>query len=129
MSARATSHRSTDSPAAPSPRATFAERFCAQRGLDPADYPVAAFRAALHPPARMLLPVIRTLSPDFFAADQDLIANVGQLTSTRDLDLDFEEHRYHPKNQSRLRRFFLLSVSTERLSRLVRQTFRTARPE
>ncbi len=116
-------------PAAQTRRATFAELFCAQRGVAPADYPAAAFRAALHPPARLFLPLLNALDSDFFAADHDLIANVGQLTSTGDLDLDFEEHRYHPKNQSRLRRFFLLSVSTERLSRLVRNVFRAARSQ
>jgi hypothetical protein len=71
--------------------------------------------------------LILVFAPDFFAADHDLIAGVGQLTRASDLALDLEEYRYHPANQSRLRRFLLLCVSTERITRLVRSHLRSTR--
>lgn len=114
---------------APTPRrATFAEVYCAKHNLPAAAFHAAMFRAALHLPAFLFYRVIVGLAPDFFAADHDLIANVGQLTRAGDLALDFEEYRYHPANQSRLRRFFLLCVSTERIAQLVRTHLRSARP-
>ena len=76
-----------------------------------------------NPPARRLRP-LTWLYSDFFAGDYDLISNIGQLTSTRDLLLDFEDYRYHPQNHSRLRRFLLLSASTVRVARLVHTAFR-----
>ena len=113
-------------PAPAARRITFAELYCAQHGLPPNAYAAAAFRDTLHLPARLLLPLIHALDADFFAADHDLISNLGQLTATADIGLDFEEYRYHPENQSRLRHFLLLSVSGERARRLVRTTFRSA---
>jgi len=116
------------SPAPIPRRVTFAETFCAKRQLPLADYPRAMFRATLHLPAAVFYRLIVALAPDFFAADHDLIANVGQLTRANDLALDLEEYRDHPGNQSRLRRFFLLCVSTERVGQLVRAHLRSPRP-
>jgi hypothetical protein len=113
---------------APTRRVTFAELYCTQRGLASSTYLAAAFRDTLHLPARLLFPLIHALDSDFFAADYDLISNLGQLTSTADLGLDFEEYRYHPENQSRLRHFFLLSTSGERVHRLVHATFLSGSP-
>jgi hypothetical protein len=113
----------------PTPRrATFAELYCAKRNLPLTAFPESMFRASLHLPAAVFYRLIVLLSPDFFAADHDLIASVGQLTRAGDLVLDLEEYRYHPGNQSRLRRFFLLCVSTERVNQLVRAHLRSPRP-
>ena len=113
--------------AAPSARRlTFAELYCAQQGLPHSAYADAALRDSLPLPARVLFRPLTWLYSDFFAADYDLISNIGQLTSTRDLPLDFEEYRYHPQNPSRLRRLLLLSASTTQVSRLVHTAFRLA---
>ena len=108
-------------------RLTFAELYCTQQGLDHAAYTDAVLRDSLNLPARVLFRPLTWLHSDFFAADYDLISNIGQLTSTRDLPLDFEEYRYHPQNQSRLRRFLLLSASPARVTRVVHTAFRLAR--
>ena len=107
---------------------TLAEHYCAARGL-PAD---AFARAALHTclplPARLLHAPLRLLAPDFFAADVDLINNAGWLTRAEDLDLDLEDYRFHPCNQSRLRRKLGLSLSTQKLRRLVHRHLRDTQP-
>lgn len=116
------------SPAPSARRISFAEAYCAKRNLPLTAFQPSMFRACLHLPAALLHPLIVLLSPDFFAADHDLVANVGQLKHAGDLGLDLEEYRYHPANQSRLRRFFLLCISTERVGQVVRAHLRPARP-
>lgn len=108
-------------------RLTFSQLYCTQQGLAHSAYAAAALRECLPLPARLLYYPLSWLHSDFFAADHDLIANIGQLTATRDLPLDFEEYRYHPQNQSRLRRLLLLSASTARVTRVVHTAFRLAR--
>lgn len=60
---------------------------------------------------------------NLFEAELDLVNSVGRLTNPFDLDLDITEYRYHPFNQSPLRRLLGLKVSTKLLRRLVYSTF------
>ena len=83
----------------------------------------AALAESLHWPARLLYLPLRIIHPDFLAADLDLINNAGRLRSPYELDLDITEYRYHPFNQSRLRRSLGFCLSTSRLRRLVFHTF------
>lgn len=103
---------------------TLAELYCAARGLPADAFAATALRACLPLPARLLRAPLRLVAPDFFAADFDLINNAGWLTRPEDFDLDLEEYRYHPCNQSRLRRKLGLSISTTKLRRLVQRHLR-----
>ena len=108
---------------------TFAQLYCARRHLPPDAFARAALAETLHWPARLFYLPLRIVSPDFLASDLDLINNAGRLRSPYELDLDITEYRYHPFNQSRLRRSFGLCLSTSRLRRLVFQTFLQAQAE
>jgi hypothetical protein len=57
-------------------KALFCERF----GCPPAGYDERAFRRCLYRHARFLAPVIRRLSPRFFADDFALIRDLGATT-------------------------------------------------
>ncbi|MCF3649237.1 hypothetical protein [Synoicihabitans lomoniglobus] len=102
---------------------TFRSLYCAQHHLPSKAYPHAALRACLRWPGRLMYWPLRVLASDFFASDLDLIHNVGRLTTPYDLSLDITEYRYHPFNQSRLRRTFGLCISTSTLRRIVFHTF------
>lgn len=101
----------------------FAQLFCSRRNLRPHAFTRAALAESLHWPARLFYLPLRVLCPDLLAADMDLINNAGRLRSPYELDLDITEYRYHPFNQSRLRRSLGLCLSTSRLRRLVFHTF------
>lgn len=103
---------------------TLAELYCAAHRLPSDAFARTALRACLPLPARLLHTPLRLFAPDFFAADFDLINNAGWLTRPEDFDLDLEEYRYHPCNQSRLRRKLGLSLSTTKLRRLVHRHLR-----
>ena len=102
---------------------TFAQLYCSRRNLRPNEFTRAALAESLHWPARLLYLPLRIIHPDFLAADLDLINNAGRLRSPYELDLDITEYRYHPFNQSRLRRSLGVWLSTSRLRRLVFHTF------
>jgi hypothetical protein len=51
--------------------------FCERLNCPPADYEDRAFTQCLYGHARLLAPVIRWLSPDFFAEDLKLIQELG----------------------------------------------------
>jgi hypothetical protein len=106
---------------------TFAELYCAQRGLSAASYTPTALRGCLRLPALILHGPICLVAPDFFAADAELVAHAGWLRQEADLALDLEEYRFHPCNQSRLRRALGLCISTARLRRLVASTLQPER--
>ena len=101
----------------------FAQRYCNARGLSSARYTRSVLRATLHLPARVLYRPISFVLPDFFAADVELVNSAAWLVRASDLELDLAEYRFHPGNQSRLRRLLGLCVSTARLRRLVHVSF------
>lgn len=105
----------------------FSQRYCQARGLPPELYARDVLRRTLHPPALLLYRPISFVLPDFFAADRELVNSAAWLVRESDLDLDFAEYRYHPGNQSALRRALGLCISTARLRRLVRATFAAPR--
>ena len=111
------------------PIQTFAERFCAQHGVPPADFVAVVLPRILYPRARWLRPVLG-LRRDYFTRDREFIIEVGQLTSLRGFEsaaLDFSDD---PANRSFLRRTLNLRSSVVLLRRLVRATFRDeAAPE
>ena len=105
----------------------FSQRHCQAHGLQPAQYARDVLRRTLHPPALVLYRPISWVLPDFFAADRELVNSAAWLVRESDLDLDLAEYRYHPGNQSALRRALGLCISTGRLRRLVRTAFATNR--
>ncbi len=105
----------------------FSQRYCQARGLRPEQYARAVLRRTLHLPALVLYRPISFVLPDFFAADQELVNSAAWLVRESDLDLDLAEYRYHPGNQSKLRRALGLCLSTARLRRIVHATFAASR--
>ncbi len=102
---------------------TFKELYCAANQVAPHDYASVVLRRCLRWPAQLIYWPVRLIRLDLFAAELDLVNNVGHLTTPFDIDLDVTEYRYHPFNQNQLRRSLGLSISTTQLRRLVFATF------
>ena len=102
---------------------TFKNLFCAANQVAPRDYASVVLRRCLRVPGQLIYWPSRLLRLDFFAAELDLVNNVGRLTTPFDIDLDVTEYRYHPFNQNQLRRSLGLRISTTHLRRLVFATF------
>ena len=62
---------------------TFAQSYCQRHGLADDQFAQAVLRRALYPQARLILPLIESLAPAYFAADLELIADLGRMRSTR----------------------------------------------
>jgi hypothetical protein len=102
--------------------ATFADCFCAKHNLPRENYARAVFNRVLYKrthPFRWLLPFI---TPNYFAADFDLILGVEHMSRMRDFVLEVDRFNEHPANHGWLRRTFCLRVSTSRLRALMRET-------
>ena len=102
---------------------TFAERFCAHFRVHPADYREAVLRRVLHPSARIGRPLLRAMSPDYFAADHDFIEGVGRIMHRREFGVEAEEFAHHPANRGFLRRALRLRASVGRMQKLVNEMF------
>jgi len=70
------------------PRQEFKPLFCQHFHCSPAEYEERAFRKCLPWHARLLAPVVRILSPDFFAADLSFIRDFGSVSSWREVHSD-----------------------------------------
>jgi hypothetical protein len=101
---------------------TFAEMFCAQRGLPESAYEREVLRETLYPHARVLAGFIRLISSRHFSADADFIFNVGKLRRFREFYNEAEEYSHHPENRGFWRITLSLRVSTRRMRHLVRTT-------
>jgi hypothetical protein len=102
---------------------TFSERFCAQSRIEPARYREAVMRRVLYGHARILRPLLRLVSPDYFAADHDFIEGVGRITQRREFGVEAEEFAHHPGNRGFWRRALRLRASVGRMQRLVNDVF------
>ena len=102
---------------------TFAEIFCAQRCIPPAEYTQRLFRAALYPHARLVAPLLRAVHRRHFVADYEFVEDVGHLTCVADFSLAMGSYIEHPDNRGFLRRRLRLRVSARRMLHLVRAAF------
>lgn len=103
-------------------KALFCERF----GCPPVAYEERAFRQCLYWHARFLAPVIRRLSPRFFAEDFRLIRDLGATTDWREANsevLNFQDT--NRAKASMLRTGLRIRVSGRKASDLANRLFST----
>lgn len=102
---------------------TFAEKYCAKNGVDPADYEAVVLRQALRPTARILR-LFLNLNPNYFAADRDFVRGVGRISRLDDFQAESVDFTHHPAGRGFCHRTLGWRVSRERLRRIVRETLR-----
>ncbi|WP_052361172.1 hypothetical protein [Geminisphaera colitermitum] len=112
----------------PSFRKTFAEAYCSQHQIPLEKFAQSVLKESLHPMARVLYPLIRVLSSNYFQADLDLVRATGRLRRTRDYAMEVSEFVHHPANSGFLRASLDLRISTGRLRQLLRRTLRAEPP-
>ena len=98
---------------------TFAELFCERYCVSPDHYARAVFWRCVHRRALVFVPILRLLSPDYFAPDFELIRDAGRLTRASGLHDDLADFYSHPRNVGFVRRRLRLRISIGRLTRLV----------
>ena len=101
---------------------TFAECFCAQNQIKPADFARCVLKRSLTPQTRWVRWFLPLIEPAHFTADFDLIYSVGELRRLREFPDEVTRFNAHPANCGWLRRKLGLRVSSRRLRGLVRTT-------
>lgn len=109
------------------PMPTFAELFCERHRVRPDDFVHVVFRRCLHRRTWVCVPLLRLLRRDYFAADYELIRDVGRLTHARGLGNDLADYYSHPGNIGFLRRRLKLRLSIGRVTRLVHSVLASER--
>ena len=66
---------------------TFETLFCERFGCLPEQYEGRAFRELLYGHAKVIAPVLRMVTPDFFAEDLRFIRDLGQATDLREANV------------------------------------------
>ena len=107
---------------------TFAELYCEQNRLAPADFERALISRSLHPQAIALQKLLKLVPGDYFRADMEFVRNVGQLTRAADFGWEVSDFHAHPANRRLLRRRLKVRISIARLRRIVMQTFKDHEP-
>jgi hypothetical protein len=97
---------------------TFAELFCERYHVAPANFSRAMFWRCLHRRGLPLAPFIFIVNRKYFAADYELIASVGRLTSGARLNDELDDFRSHPRNRGFVRNRLRIRVSGARLCRV-----------
>lgn len=95
--------------------ATVLETYCARRSIPGARFKETLLTRSLNPLARRLRPVLRRVSPDFFALDEAYVECVGRVRTLHQLLDESYDFRNHEENRAFLRRALRLRVSVERL--------------
>ena len=106
---------------------TFAEAYCALRGIDEADFCKSVIKRSLHAPLRWLVLLHFPLNRHYFEADYELVRFAGRLTRTRELEGEIREFNFDHRNRKIWRGLLRQRVSTRRLRRLFRDTVHTIR--
>ncbi len=102
---------------------TFRECFCRHFRVPLERYAEEALQRALTPRARVLHRLLQLSDRDYFAADREFIACVGQLTRQGDFFAEVQDFHYHPGNRRLLRRTLRLRVSANRMRRIIREVW------
>ena len=105
---------------------TFQELFCERYCVHPDKFASAVFWHCLHRRAWLIAPFVRYLTPEFFAADYDLIRDMGRLTRARALADDLADFYSHPNNVGFARRRLKVRLSVRRVTKLVHHVFAAA---
>ncbi len=100
---------------------TFAEKFCAQHEVHPADFEATVLKLTLRPVAGFLRPLLN-LNPDYFAADRQFIRGVGRIARIEEYAGEEEDFIHDPANRHFFHRTLHLRVSRRRLRKLVSST-------
>jgi hypothetical protein len=104
---------------------TFSELFCERYRVHPDHFADAVFWRCLHRRALLPAPFIRLLTPEYFAADYDLIRDLGRLTRANGLNDDLADFYSHPRNVSFARRRLKVRLSVRLVTKLVNRVFAT----
>lgn len=98
---------------------TFAELYCQRHAISPDRYMASMFWRCLHRRTWLFVPFIKLVSPDYFAADYELIRDVGRLTRATGLTEDLADFHSHPYNRSFARQRLRLRVSVRLVTKEV----------
>lgn len=101
-------------------RRPFRECYCLKHEITPESFKSHLLAQAIYPHARLLAPLLKTVWPDYFLPDYDLICSTALIRRSRDFPAEIDAFYHHPGNTGLLRRFFRLRISTSRLHREVR---------
>jgi hypothetical protein len=99
---------------------TFRERYCVACGCRPDRFVAQLFWRALHPHARVLVPLISFLQPEYFAPDRELLARVAAARTLRELNEEIRDFTLDSRNRGWWRRRAHVRLSTHRLRALAR---------
>ena len=102
------------------PNAAVAARFCADRQLTLENYEQIVFETVLHSVARHLRTFLSWKS-GYFAMDREIIRQIGQATSMKEVDAVLADHIGHRENLGLLRGRLKLRISSSHLRRLAAQ--------
>ncbi len=102
---------------------TFAELYCEQQAIRQENFEREVVERSLHPQARALRRLLQLLPGDFFAADLELVRNVGRLIRPGDFAWEIADFHAHPANRRTLRRRLKVRISISRLHQIVIRTF------
>ena len=102
---------------------TFSELFCDRYGVHPDHFADAVFWRCLHRRAWVVAPLLRVIAPGYFAADYDLIRDLGRLTRASGLNDDLADFYSHPRNIGFARRRLKVRLSVRLVTKLVNRVF------
>jgi hypothetical protein len=106
------------------PERQLKELFCERFDCPPSEYEERAFRKCLYLHARPLAPLIRLISPNFFAEDFKFMRYLGDSTSLREVRVD--RMNFHDANRSNpkfLRTALRIRVSGRKATRLAQRLY------
>ena len=107
----------------PSPE-TFSEAYCRQFPCRPEHFDEKVFQASLRWPIRLVAPVIRYFSPNFFQEDFETIRELGSVTDRGIFVMDVSFlHGRHQRDKRWLRKSMGVRVSGRKLMRLWNRSF------
>jgi hypothetical protein len=103
---------------------TFSEAYCRQLPCRPEHFVEKVFLASLRSPFRLVAPVIRYFSPDFFEEDFEAIRELGAVTDRGIFVMDVSFlHGRHQRDKRWLRKSVGVRVSGRKLMRLWNRSF------
>ncbi|HVU36043.1 MAG TPA: hypothetical protein VHE61_21560 [Opitutaceae bacterium] len=92
---------------------------CEKHGLPETEFSRYLFWRCLYPHATALVPLFGGFNGSYFAADRDLITNVGEITTRKALQDEIIDYFMDPGNRLWCRRVARVRVSTTALKRVV----------
>jgi|ERR1019366_9483555 hypothetical protein len=100
---------------------SFQELFCEQQRCNDGQFVRKVFWRSLYPHAWPFVPLLGGFGSDYFAADRELIACVGRVTTVSQLQTEIVDFFLDANNRGWFRQRIRVRVSTTRLKRLARR--------